>query len=67
MKANGSRYTREPLGDSLYKKVTTKGSVSFELRYTLNNKRRFYTLKSTTKTMAKEEAAELKKRIRMSV
>jgi len=65
MKANGSRYTREPLGDSLYKKVTTKGSVSFELRYTLNNKRRFYTLKSTTKTMAKEEAAELKKRIRV--
>lgn len=65
MKANGSRYTREPLGDSLYKKVTTKGSVSFELRYTLNNKRRFYTLKSTAKTMAKEEAAELKKRIRV--
>ncbi len=65
MKPNGSRYTREPLGDSLYKKVTTKGAVSFELRYTLNNKRRFFTLRSTTKTLAREEASALKKRIRM--
>lgn len=65
MKANGSRYTRESMGDSLYKKVTTKGVVSFELRYTINGSRKFYTLKNRTKTLAKEEAAELKRRIRV--
>jgi integrase len=65
MKANGSRYTRESLGDSLYKKVTTKGAVSYELRYTINGKRKFYTLKNKTKTLAREEASELKKLIRV--
>jgi len=65
MKANGSRYTRESLGDSLYKKVTTKGVISFELRYTINGSRKFYTLKNRTKTLAREEAFDLKRRIRV--
>lgn len=65
MKANGSRYTRESLGNSLYKKTTTKGAVTFELRYTINASRKFYTLKHRTKTLAREEASEIKRRIRV--
>ena len=65
MATTGSQYTRKPLGDGLYKKVTSKGAVSFELRYSLNGKRRFFTLKNVTKTLAREEASELKRRIRI--
>ena len=65
MKASGSRYTREALGEGLYKKVTDKGKTSFELRYSINGNRKFYTLKNITKTLAREEAGELKKRIRI--
>lgn len=65
MKVNGSRYERKPIGNSVYKKVTTKGVVSFELRYTINGQRKFYTLKNKTITLAREEASELKKRIRV--
>ncbi|GLP95341.1 tyrosine-type recombinase/integrase [Paraferrimonas sedimenticola] len=62
--ATGSRHTRTPLGDGVYKRITTTGAVAYELRYTINGRRRFYTLNATTKTLAKEEAATIKKRIR---
>lgn len=54
--------TRKALGGGLYKR-TRNGKTFFEVRYTINGKRRFATLKSTKLTTARIEASKLVTRI----
>ena len=53
---------REAMGGGLYRRVRGE-KVSFEVRYTLNGKRRFATLKATKLTTARLEASKLVARI----
>lgn len=50
--------TRESLGGGLYKRVRN-GKTSYELRYTINGKRRFSALRSTKLSTARIEASKL--------
>ncbi|NHN38628.1 site-specific integrase [Pseudomaricurvus alcaniphilus] len=56
------RDTRESLGGGLYRR-TRSGKTFYELRYTVNGKRRFTALKSTKLTIARVEASKLVTRI----
>jgi len=57
--------TRKPVGDGLYIRVQTKGLAYWEVRYTINGKRRFMTLEGGQYPImplvdAKAEAARIK-------
>ena len=57
--------TRKPVGDGLYIRVQTKGLAYWEVRYTINGKRRFMTIEgglypTMPLVAAKAEAAKIK-------
>jgi integrase len=62
MVTNSVTDKREALGSGLYRR-TRGGKTFFEVRYSINGKRRFTALKSTKLTMARIEAGKLVARI----